>query len=239
MGSVAGFAIDLLLSVVLLGAFVMLGGVLWGVWQGVRGAAVEMDPGSDAMIAITLVGTGLGALTVYLLRRRATREERAASWRALWRTSTWIAILLGLLATTGFSMLVGLLAQQLQIEMAPSNLVLSEAVAKHPFVLLIFAVLIAPAYEELLFRRVLFGRLWAAGRPGLGLALSSIAFALVHEPPGLGASQGWNMLMLWAVYAFMGAVFALTYRRTGTLWAAFAVHALNNLIAGTALFASL
>jgi len=239
LGSVAGFAIDLLLSVVLLGAFVMLGGVLWGVWQGMRGAAVEMDPGSDAMIAITLVGTGLGALTVYLLRRRATREERAASWRALWRTSTWIAILLGLLATTGFSMLVGLLAQQLQIEMAPSNLVLSEAVAKHPFVLLIFAVLIAPAYEELLFRRVLFGRLWAAGRPGLGLALSSIAFALVHEPPGLGTSQGWNMLMLWAVYAFMGAVFAITYRRTGTLWAAFAVHALNNLIAGTALFASL
>ena len=239
MGGIAGFAIDLLLSVVLLAAFVMIGGVLWGVLQGLRGVPVEMDAGSDAMIANTLVGTGLGALTVYLLRRRATREECAASWRALWRKSTWLAILVALLATTGFSMLVGLLAQQLQVEMTPSNLVLSEAVAKHPFLLLIFAVLIAPAYEELLFRRVLFGRLWAAGRPGLGLTLSSIAFALVHEPPGLGASQGWNMLMLWAVYAFMGAVFAATYRRTGTLWAAFAVHALNNLVAGTALFASL
>lgn len=239
MGSVAGFAIDLVLSVVLLAAFVMLGGLLWGVVHGLRGVPVELDAGSDAMIAITLVGTGLAALTVYLLRRRATRAECAASWRALWRQSSWIAILVALLATMGFSMLVGLLAQQLQIEMTPSNLVLSEAVAQHPVLLLIFAVLIAPAYEELLFRRVLFGRLWAAGRPGLGLALSSIAFALVHEPPGLGASQGWNMLLLWAVYAFMGAVFAAVYRRTGTLWAAYAVHALNNLVAGAALFASL
>ena len=44
----------------------------------------------------------------------------------------------------------------------------------------LFAVVLAPLYEELLFRRVLFGRLWHAGWPVLGIALSSVIFALVH-----------------------------------------------------------
>ncbi|MBM7093286.1 CPBP family intramembrane metalloprotease, partial [Streptomyces sp. S12] len=106
-----------------------------------------------------------------------------------------------------------------------------------PWLWMGFAVLIAPAYEELLFRRVLFGRLWAAGRPWLGLVLSSIAFALVHEPPGLGTGRGWGVLVLWSVYATMGAIFAWIYRRTGSLWTPYLAHAGNNLVACLALMA--
>jgi membrane protease YdiL (CAAX protease family) len=42
---------------------------------------------------------------------------------------------------------------------------MQSAIARFPLFLVLFAVVLAPAYEELLFRRVLFGRLWKAGRP--------------------------------------------------------------------------
>jgi len=224
------------LAVAALLAFALLGGVAWTFVLGLQGVAPDRAvPGPGALIAISLVATGLAALLVYALRRPASRAERRASLQAWRRPWTYSWVMLTVIATVGFSALVGLTAQSLQIEMRPSNGVLGEAIRNHPGLLLIFAVLIAPAYEELLFRRVLFGRLWAAGRPGLGLVLSSLAFALVHEPPGLGASHGLGMLLLWAVYAFMGAAFAWLYRHTGSLWTAYAAHALNNLIAGAAL----
>lgn len=120
----------------------------------------------------------------------------------------------------------------------PSNQALIEAVGvEFPVALLVFVVLLAPAYEELLFRRVLFGRLWAAGRPLLGLVLSSVLFACMHEMPGLGGSGPLAGALLWGCYAAMGALFAWVYWRTGTLWAAVGAHAVNNAIAGALLLA--
>ena len=236
LAGLGGFAIDLFLAVAALLAFALLGGAAWTFVLGLQGVPADRAaPGPGAMIVLSLFATGLAAVLVYALRRPASRAERRASLRA-WRnpwTYSWVA--LAVIASVGFSALAGLTAQSLQIEMRPSNAVLGAAIRNHPLLLLLFATLVAPAYEELLFRRVLFGRLWAAGRPGLGLVLSSLAFALVHEPPGLGASHGLGMALLWAVYAFMGAVFAWVYRQTGSLWAAYAAHALNNLIAGAAL----
>jgi uncharacterized protein len=97
-------------------------------------------------------------------------------------------------------------------------------------------VVLAPAYEELLFRRVLFGRLLAAGRPVLGIVLSSLAFALLHEIPGLSGNGVLAICQLWLVYGTMGAAFAWLYWRTGSLWAAILAHGLNNAIAMAALY---
>ena len=122
------------------------------------------------------------------------------------------------------------------VEPVPTNLLLmQQAWAQYPLFLIVFAVLLAPAYEELLFRRVLFGRLWAAGRPWLGLLLSSAVFALVHEVPGTSHNGPAEILQLWLVYGGMGVAFAWVYRKTGTLWAAFAAHGLNNATALAAL----
>src|SRR3546814_7665495 len=87
--------------------------------------------------------------------------------------------------------------------------------ARNPALLLLVVALLAPAYEELLFRRVLFGRLWAAGRPLLGIVLSSVAFACMHELPGTGGNGLLAGALLWTCYAMMGALFAWVYRRTG------------------------
>lgn len=220
-------------------AFSLLGSAVWAFFEGVSGVKPAQNaPISGAMVAVSLVSTAASALIVYYFRRRATAAERAESWRSLWRISSWGWIAVVVLACLLFNAGIGVLAQRLQIQMVPTNMVLGDAIRSHPLALLIFAVLIAPAYEELLFRRVLFGRLWAAGRPWLGLALSSAAFALMHELPGLSANHGAAMLLLWAGYAFMSLCFGWVYYRTGSLWAAYAAHAINNLLAVLALLAS-
>ncbi|MGO1073534.1 CPBP family intramembrane glutamic endopeptidase [Lysobacter sp. CA199] len=228
----------MLLSLALLGGLSVAAIAAWAFVQGVRGVApAQTGPSLPTTVAISLVATAISALIVYYFRRSANAVERRESWRALWRPSSWAWVALSVFVCTGYSALIHTFAQGANIDLTPTNQVFAQIVADHPIVVVAFAVLIAPAYEELLFRRVLFGRLWAAGRPWLGLALSSLAFAWVHEPPGLGATQGWGMVLLWSVYAAMGASFAWIYRRTGSLWTAYLAHAGNNLIACLALLA--
>jgi membrane protease YdiL (CAAX protease family) len=68
----------------------------------------------------------------------------------------------------------------------------------------------------------------------MGVVLSSLAFALIHEIPGTSANGPAEIAQLWLVYGGMGAAFCWLYQRTGTLWAAIA-HALNNGVALAAL----
>ncbi len=242
---VTGFLLDALIAVVVLLVVSLASGLLWALYR-VAGLATQGDlphdsqrvlqalgqPGALAMIWMTLLSTGIAALVVYIWRRRASAAERAIARSALQQPSTWGWVVVTAAVTFLCSSAISALGQALDIAPEPTNLAVIEAAfVASPVFMWLFAVLIAPAYEELLFRRVLFGRLWAAGRPWLGLVLSSIAFALMHEIPGAGGNSAAATTLLWVTYAFMGAAFALLYWRTRTLWAAVAAHALNNAIA--------
>lgn len=245
---VAGFFIDLGIAIATLLALSMLSGLLWGMFRAVEAvkesgpdaAAAAMQqlgqPGALAQILMALFATGGAALVLYFLRRRADASERERSWQAARRASTWGWTLLVATCVVIGSNLISWLAKLVGSEPVPSNLALMEQALEHfPWFLALFAIVLAPAYEELLFRRVLFGRLWQAGRPWLGLVLSSFAFALIHEIPGTSANGPLEIAQLWLVYGGMGAAFAWLYQRTGTLWAPIAAHALNNAIALAAL----
>ena len=249
----AGFFIDLGIGVLVLLSLSLISGLVWGLYRGaivgyqaardgadasaVAGLAQQLgQPGALAQILMALVATGGAALVLYFFRRRATPAERTLSFQAARRPSTWGWTLLVATGVIIGSNLIAWLAKQGGIEPVPTNLALMEqAITRFPWFLALFAVVLAPAYEELLFRRVLFGRLWQAGRPVLGIVLSSLAFALVHEIPGTSANGPWEIAQLWLVYGGMGAAFAWLYQRTGTLWAPIAAHALNNGIALVAL----
>lgn len=249
----AGFFIDLGIGVAVLLSLSLISGLAWGLYRGaivgyqaardgadasaVAGLAQQLgQPGALAQILMALVATGGAALVLYFFRRRATPAERALSFQAARRPSTWAWTLLVATGVIVGSNLIAWLAKQGGIEPVPTNLALMEqAMTRFPWFLALFAVVLAPAYEELLFRRVLFGRLWQAGRPLLGMLLSSLAFALVHEIPGTSANGPSEIAQLWLVYGGMGAAFAWLYQRTGTLWAPIAAHALNNGIALAAL----
>lgn len=237
-------ALDFLIAVAIMLALSMVTMVAWAVVRGIQiGLEHEGAPAADAFanigqpggltqLAMALVAMGGASLAVYLLRRRAGREERAASWRAASRPSTWAWAAGVGLACFGFSAALSWIGEQFGIEPLPSNVEMIQAALRSQFVLtLLFAVVLAPAYEELLFRRVLFGRFWAAGLPGLGIVLSSLAFALMHELPGLSGNGLGAICLLWLTYASIGAAFAWVYRRTGTLWAAIGAHGINNLLA--------
>lgn len=100
-----------------------------------------------------------------------------------------------------------------------------------PWVLLVLVlcvVVVAPAAEEVLFRRVLLD--WLMTRTGalVAVPVTAVAFALVHVVP---------VAMVYVV--FMGLFTALLRLWHGTLWAPLALHAANNglvvLVAVTAL----
>jgi len=245
---IAGFLIDLGIATLTLLGLSMAGGVLWGMYRAIivvretgaqpaEALAQQVgQPGALAQILMALFATGGAAVFLYFLRRRADAAERSASLQAARHPSTWGWTLLVAAAVVIGSNGIAWLARQAGIEPVPTNLALMEqALARFPWFLALFAVVLAPAYEELLFRRVLFGRLWQAGRPWLGMLLSSLAFALVHEVPGTSENGPWEIAQLWLVYGGMGAAFAWLYQRTGTLWAPIAAHALNNAIALAAL----
>ncbi|MFT4197978.1 MAG: CPBP family intramembrane metalloprotease [Pseudoxanthomonas sp.] len=244
--TLGAFALDVLLALALFVALSLLGGIVWGV---ARTAQLALDgrlsgdpqaitaalgqPGVLATIGITVLGVGGTAVAMWALRARRFDPVGALQARAGRRAgSTWMWVLATggavYLASTGLS----LLAQRLHLPLQPSNQALIEAsLGRNPLLLFVFAVVLAPMYEELLFRRVFFARLWQAGQPLLGTALSAALFALMHELPGVGGKPLAGTLVLWLAYGFMGLAFAWVYRRTGTLWAAVAAHALNNALA--------
>ncbi|MEE7545975.1 CPBP family intramembrane metalloprotease [Xanthomonas sp. Kuri4-1] len=250
---VLGFFLDLLIGVLVLLVLSVAAGLVWGLYrgfvlaqqahrQGMRPdphliTAALGQPGAMAQMLMALVSTGGAALVLYLWRRRAGPVERRQSYAAVRHARTWGWTAAVAVAVFLFSNLTSAFAQALGIQPAPTNLPLMEqALAQWPLFLVVFAVVLAPAYEELLFRRVLFGRLLAAGRPWLGIVLSSAAFALMHEVPGISGNGPLAIAQLWLVYGAMGAAFAWLYWRTGTLWASIAAHALNNAIALAALY---
>ncbi|MFC6840651.1 CPBP family intramembrane glutamic endopeptidase [Xanthomonas theicola] len=245
-----GFVLDVLLAAVVLLAVSVLCGMAWSVVraaqvtlelraQGIAGdrlgssvAAHLGQPGTLAQLLIALFSTLAAALLLYFLRRPASAAERRCSWQAARSRSTWGWVLLVAAAVFVGSTVLSAVGAQLGSTPVPTNLpLMREAMAQMPLFLLVFAVLIAPAYEELLFRRVLFGRLWDAGRPRLGMALSGVAFALVHELPGTTGNGVAATAQLWLIYGGMGAAFAWLYKRTGTLWAPITAHGLNNAVA--------
>ncbi len=247
------FFLDALIALVILLVVSLAAGVVWGVIRGfqvvldARSRGVEIDPsqvahqlgqpGAMAQLLMALVSTGTAALVVYFWRRRATAGERRASWAALRRPGTWGLAALVAVGVFSFSTITGMLADRLDVRPVPTNLsLMTDLLSQWPLSAVLFAVVLAPAYEELLFRRVLFGRLLAAGRPVLGIVLSSLAFALLHEIPGLSGNGLLAICQLWLVYGTMGAAFAWLYWRTGSLWAAILAHGLNNTIAMAALY---
>ncbi|QJD69563.1 CPBP family intramembrane metalloprotease [Xanthomonas campestris pv. badrii] len=248
-----GFGIDALIAIGLLLSLSVAGFALWGALRGIAHVqaakaqgltpspaevmAAIGQPGVMVQLLTALVSTATPAVLLYYWRRRASASEQAASRAAARRSSTWGWTALIAAAVFLLSNLVSVAASALGIKPVPTNLpLMEEAIEQWPLALTVFAVLIAPAYEELLFRRVLFGRLLAAGRPWLGVVLSGVLFALVHEVPGISGNGPAAIAQLWLVYGSMGAAFAWLYWRTGTLWAPIAAHGINNATALAALY---
>lgn len=94
----------------------------------------------------------------------------------------------------------------------------------------ITAVLASPILEELTFRGILMKGCFPAKMFWLPVIVSGVIFSLVHQS---------DNVISWLVYALMGGTFAYIYRKTDKLQTTIILHGFNNLIAVTAMIASL
>lgn len=134
--------------------------------------------------------------------------------------------------------LIAKVVMSLTLPMGPSKLSLDPSVAQMSAgEMVLLGVIIAPILEELIFRGILFNGLrygvgWVVKRftaapqaittvQYLAIALSAIAFGLVHEEAYFGN---------FAMHAMFGAMAAHLYLKTGRLVAPLALHMLNNAI---------
>ncbi|MET0288523.1 MAG: CPBP family intramembrane glutamic endopeptidase [Pseudoxanthomonas sp.] len=235
------FAVDVVLAAVAMLVLSLIVGLGLATFSGLRaglsGQAADFsrlvnDPGTWGLMLIAGLSTGGAALFVYALRgHRAQPIERLQAWSGIRQPATWAWIVFCAAIVFLCSSSVSVIGHWLGTPLDPTNQSLVDGGFRDaPWALALFAVVLAPAYEELLFRRVLFGQLWKAGYPRLGMALTAALFALLHELPSLDG-HGTRTLLLWGAYGAMGLIFAWLYRKTGTLWAPITAHALNNGIA--------
>jgi membrane protease YdiL (CAAX protease family) len=239
------FALEVLIVALLFGLLSLLAALAWGAWRGVQLAQHGMPnadaaafthalgkPGAIATVIMSLIGVGGTALVATLWRARPGPGACRHAQQALRSPTTWWLALFTSVAVICSSMIVSQIAAALQQSLDPTNMPLVRGtLARHPALLLLFAVVLAPIYEEMLFRRVLFGRLWRDGWPLLGAVFSAVLFAFMHEPPLVGDKALAAQLPLWLVYTCMGLAFAWVYRRTGSLVAPIIAHGLNNAFA--------
>ncbi len=173
---IGAFLLDVVLAVVATLATGLALGFAWGLWRifdlarAAPGKAPDLaaigEPGVPGQLVMTLLSSSAAAVMLYFLRCPANAAERRRSMAAMrdpmiwaWAASAGVAVFLG-------SSLIAYLASLAGIDPEPTNLALVDAAMRQcPVFLVLFAVVLAPAYEELLFRRVLLGRFLEGGDP--------------------------------------------------------------------------
>ena len=116
---------------------------------------------------------------------------------------------------------VGMSVMRMEGVSNTANQVAIENAHMNPFVLITFAVIMAPIIEELVFRGILMGRVFTPDSI-VGLVLSSLLFGLAHMPNSIG---------VWIVYAGMGFALGTAYRKFQKLEYCIMAHMINNTIA--------
>ncbi len=229
--SLAFVEVGLALGGLLLGTLVFYGLSAVGLLptKGVLGLGVRMAGGP----AITLIAVAIYRAVVRFFESGPTallgvRLDHPAPFprASVGRGFAWAG--LGIVAAIAGSYALGMAFEQLgvPVEEQESIVALVESFksgsALTPFLLLaVSAVVLAPFAEEWLFRGLVFRRIAASGRRlPEAFALSAASFAAIHTNPAG-----------FAVYLWLGLVFAEAYRRSGRLWVAVLVHAGNNAFA--------
>jgi membrane protease YdiL (CAAX protease family) len=158
------------------------------------------------------VGLGASAVAVWFVLKAVLHPRGSLRWRVG-------MALLHLWAAYPLIVLTFLLGEALGLPPKQAAVEAIERRADGWQALVLFALLVAPIAEEICFR----GLLYPALRHRLGrvvaILLTSVAFALIHQPP-----------TTWVPIAILGAVLAYLVEGTGSILPAIAAHAVFNAI---------
>ncbi len=199
-----------------LGGVLTLGFLLWA----------DLPPQVLAAISIPLAN-----LPVLLLARRYLLGGEAQGFRSglgLWPLAgTWGRLGLAVMAAVGAGLVgewgVGMAADQFDLSDHWTEWFDSDLVWGSPGIValtILQYVVLAPTFEELVFRGLLFGTLRRKFRWGTAAVISAAIFALAHRYGLLGFAG-----VLWS-----GVIWAWAYEKTGSLLPGMLAHAVNNLM---------
>ena len=230
-----GFLVDCLLGAVLLIGLtvVLVVPIVMVHVAGATGAAKAAGPTAamaSAMPAITAAAIFAMLVTALLMWWLRGRRLVGSLPRMRALPAFALALVAGLIIQLATQALAWLLAKS-GAGIEPSNVApIVSLLGSAPWLAWLMIVVVGPFAEELLLRHVLLRRFALAGYGAVGLLLTSVAFALMHEPvPGAAGVASWLGALV--LYTGMGAAFGAVYLRTGRLRAAFLAHAACNAMA--------
>lgn len=155
------------------------------------------------------------ALFIYLQVRRATRSSfwSGVAWRPVGRERA-LAVLVAGIALAVFVQLGNALFPP------PEALPIDRLISTRDAALLVLgaSLLVAPFFEELIFRGYLYSLLEPAWGVAPAVLVSGTLFGLLHVPQLL---PGWTQI---AFLCLVGIVFSLVRAKTGSLRASFLMH---------------
>lgn len=179
--------------------------------------SIALSIGLAFLEAVALVGS------VYWLGLR----RKGKSWRDLGFTSintSWMvyAVLIGVaviplagLIALLVRLALGLPAESPQLEfLAPGDVNLPAAVG-----MVLMGGILAPFAEEIFFRGLLYQWLRSRWGVGIGIAVSGLIFGIVHVEPSVAVAA-----------AILGMILAWTVVKSGSIWPAVVIHAINNSV---------
>ena len=162
----------------------------------------------------------VGLLVILWILRTDFREKDFRSAQASWPSTILWSVLGFFMALFGQGIAASI--QQLLFGIEPGsentqqimNLIMSSAAV-------IIAVTVAgPILEEIIFRKIIFGTLYKKFNFAVGLIVSSLLFALVH--------QDYKHLL---IYFVMGSIFAFLYVKTNRILVPIIAHvAMNSFV---------
>lgn len=190
--------------------------------------------GYDALSDLTLAGLAnealravifVGPVLLYLRYVEKTRATRFLRLVAPSRDALWVLPLAGAAFVAWYLLLDEVIGDRSMADVA--------------FAVVLFTVLSPTTLiEEVYFRGFLLNKFWQAMGFWRANAASSALFALIHFPGwfafGRFATPPQLAVDALGIFAF-GLVFGWAMKRTGSLWPAYALHALNNLLVVTVL----
>ena len=211
----------------LIGLVIIAGSIVY--WQ-TSGRFLELEETPWPLVVGSLVQT----LIIVVSIEFGWRRRKELSFRDIGFQQTGIGLLV-MVAIAGFVLAGTIEGIERQLGIKPGDLV-PELIAPQGFVwphfvaVLITVGVIAPIAEEMIFRGVLYS--WFRSRFNIPLAifLNAGLFGLIHF--------GYP-LPLMALVALMGAVFAWSFERTGSLWVPIVLHIGQNSAVVIAVYATL
>jgi uncharacterized protein len=188
----------------------------------------DLAEGRARQVGPLLIGMLLASIiaftaSVYLFGvRHHPLRWQAVGLRPVSTTWVWVSLLIGAVFVP-FNLLIVFTVQHilgLPVIAATEGLQFSEFPLLEFLAIFVLAAVLVPFAEEIFFRGVLYQ--WLRTRAGLlvALAISSAVFGALHQYIPTVVS-----------ITILGVICALVYERSGSLWPAVIVHAVNNGIA--------